>query len=580
MKQSTLALVQTLKENLQDFEWYPSNQEHIDIVTNDIAKINVNFDITSRYSDPVKVLDVGAGDGRVLKAIEAAFSEKGGISISPLAIEKASVHTSTYRSKGITLLGTDFNEINFLSKHCNICFVNPPYSVFSAWLSRLISQLNFTLLYAIVPERWQDDPAIQEAIKLRGLKYTKVLAQSDFINADRSARAKVHIIRFSFDDLNPDSIRKFETHYKPTLGRNTTDPFQQFIEIELGLKQTYSDTTLRFSEHAEKQRIKAEMETEGTPKHEVMVSKGVLWALLNSYEQDLQKTLEQYKLIGQLNPQLLKELGIKYESILEAVKEKLLGYRNVYWSLLFEHLDALSSRLTGKHKASLLNKLSSNALDFTYLNALYVINYAIEMANELIEQSLVDVFLDLTSTDAILRHYKSNERLYRDDWRHTREPQEGVKYLLDYRFIHSSWTNFSSHSWEQGLVEGARVFTNDLMVALKLLGYNNLYVTDNYKNVQAGGKLSIMGDDLSGDTLELVHIKYYKNGNRHLKFNQEAMLRFNVTVSRVLGWVRSKEEFAEEADTGSRVPEGIWVISDDMKIRSNHIPMLTNLKAA
>jgi hypothetical protein len=292
------------------------------------------------------------------------------------------------------------------------------------------------------------------------------------------------------------------------------------------------------------------------------------------------KTLGQYKKISELDPVLLKELGVEYDGIRKGVKEKLFGYRNVYWSLLFEHLDAISSRLTSKHKKDLLNKLSANALDFTYLNAIYIISYAVEMGNELIEQSLIDVFQSLTSPDSISRYYKSNQHVYRDDWRYNKEQFKASKFALDYRFISSSWSNFSSNSWEKGLNESARSFCDDLMVAFNLLGYGRINKSLAYDSFSYGDTLFIKGETVDGKMIELVKIKFYKNGNRHISFDQSAMLRLNVTVSRLLGWVRSKEEYANETETTSTVEDSVWSISDRMKVQASNILMLTDRMAA
>ena len=575
---TTHKLVQDLKEANQDFEWYPTTTEQIQIITNDIKKIKENFDFTDRYSQAVKVLDIGAGDGRVLKAIQSEFEQEEYFNVDAFAIEKAPIHTATYREKGITLLGTEFNQINFISKSCEIAFVNPPYSEFSYWLQTLINHLNFGLLYAVIPERWINDPAIKEAMVLRGIKFTKVLAESDFLDADRSARAKVNVVRFSFNDLIAD--KNFDSRrYKPNVFRDSTDPFQLFIENELGLKKTYSETTEKFNEYTEKERVRKAMETEGSSCFELVESRGVLWALLENYEIDLAKTLDQYKLISKIDAQLLQELGVDYDGLRKGAKEKLLGYRNVYWSLLFEKLDALSSRLTSKHKKNLLQKLSSNALDFTYTNVIYIINFAVELTNELLEQSLIDVYTDLTSPEAISRYYVSNQHVYKDDWRYNRDENMKSKYLLDYRFIHTNWSNFYTESYKNGLSDGAREFCNDLLVAFKLLGYSNLYANTGYEYMSKGDKLSLMGTTPDGDVVELVQIKFYQNGNRHCKFNQSAMLRLNVTVSRLLGWVRSKEEFVNESETTMHVEDNVWDISNEMKVSSNNILMLTN-KAA
>ncbi|MFT5725805.1 MAG: hypothetical protein ACI9JN_002935, partial [Bacteroidia bacterium] len=317
---------------------------------------------------------------------------------------------------------------------------------------------------------------IKDAIKRRGVKSTEILVTSDFYDADRKARAKVHIVRFAFKKLKLDQEPDHQ-RYRKTLGHGENSPFQMFIENELGLHKTYSSTTEKFNESVEKEKVRQSLKTEGTKSYELVVSKGVLWALLDNYEHRLERVLEQYKSISKLDPVLLSGLGVNYENLRAGIKDKLFGYRNVFWQLLFEHLDAISSRLISKHKTDLLNTLKANALDFTYTNAIFVLNFAVDCANEKIEQSLVDVFRDLTSAESIKSYYISNQHIYRDDWRYNRESeaQKKAKYQLDYRFIYSTYSNFSTNSWEHGLNESARGFTNDLKVIFKLLGYSDIY---------------------------------------------------------------------------------------------------------
>lgn len=562
----TLAVVQKLKNAGQDFEWYPTTDAQLQTIVDDIKAIQENFDLTNRYSDPVRFLDVGAGDGRALKTFKAAFEdEEKRQSVNCYAIEKATIHTDSYFGEGITLLGTEFTEINFISKSCNVAFVNPPYSEFSLWLSTLIKQLTFNLLYAVVPERWVNCPVIAEAIQLRGVIAT-VIDESDFLNAERAARAKVNLIRFSFvnvDESDEDDKRaqfRRDRGYKKSLSYDQTDAFGLFLENELGLKKTYSQTTQKFSEYYEAERVKKSMHTEGSESYAVAETKGVLWALLEGYERDLANTLAQYKRIASVEPELLAELGVEHDKLLESVKDKLFGYRNVYWKVLFDNLDAISSRLIGKHKTDLLNKLNSNALDFTYTNAVYVIKFAVDYANDLVEESITDTFKMLTSKDSISKYYKSNEKVFSDNWRHNRETN-GSKYLLDYRFIFSSWGNFDKYK-SRGLSDSAEVFINDLAVVFGLLGYSGIY-----NDVCAGsGKGSIYGMDTKGNCVELLNVKFYQNGNRHLKFNQAAMLRFNVTASRLLGWVRSKEELQTELDCDSEVAAEVWNVKDTLAL--------------
>lgn len=588
-KSNTLAIVRQLKEADQDFEFYPTTSEMIDLVFGDIKTILETHEFHHSYDHTIRVLDIGAGDGRVLLSLKdklsAIIPERRSIEL--LAIEKSSIQIDGYRKKGISLIGTEFNETNLISKNTDIAFVNPPYESFSFWLSSVISQVNFGVLYAIVPQRWRENKDIKQAIETRQISDVTVLKEMDFLDADRAARAKVEVIRFSFNDFEEEAektdnlSRQRNYHYTPKIGLRATDPFQQFIQDQLGLKRTYSNTTSQFNEHCEINRIKQQMEDESSPSFEIVKHRGVLDALIENYENDLSHVLAQYKKIGELDSSILQELGVKHDDLLTGVKEKLLGFRNVYWALLFEHLDALTDRLISKHKTNLLNTLKANALDFTRTNAMYIVSYAVEMGNELIEESIVDVYKALTCESSISRYYASNQHVYKDNWRHNqfnREAAEKAKYQLDYRFVVSSYGNFSSNSWELGLSESARNFVNDLLVVFKLLGYSNIMAYKNYNHVSAGESIIVKGNEPDGKVLELMQVRFYKNGNRHIKFNQSAMLRFNVTASRILGWVRSKEEFEQENET--QIDEKAWSVANEMKIQSTQVFALTNQKAA
>jgi hypothetical protein len=272
---------------------------------------------------------------------------------------------------------------------------------------------------------------------------------------------------------------------------------------------------------------------------------------------------------------LLRELGVDYDGLRKGVSEKLYGYRNVYWSLLFENLEVIYSRLTMKNKQALLDTLMRNALDFTYNNAVYIIDYAVTTGNELIEQSLIDVYKSLTCESSISRYYKSNEHVYHDDWRHGKSPNESAKYALDYRFVFSTSSNFESRTGRDCLNAYAQGFTQDIKVAFNLLGYSDLRFSTDLNSIGFGDSLSILGKTPSGEEIELAVIKFYKNGNRHIKFNQKAMLRFNVTVSRLLGWVRHKEDYSSELEADT-VSDEVWEISEGMSIVSGDVLRLTN----
>ena len=67
----TLAVVEALKEAGQDFEFYPSTEQQISQVTADIVELLKTHEFSKGYHGRLKLLDIGAGDGRVLQMLSA-----------------------------------------------------------------------------------------------------------------------------------------------------------------------------------------------------------------------------------------------------------------------------------------------------------------------------------------------------------------------------------------------------------------------------------------------------------------------------------------------------------------------------
>ena len=150
----------------------------IDTIKADITGNGFFFD--ERFS----LLDCGAGDGRILKALGA---------VEKFAIEKSEILRDML-DKDICVIGTDFNEQTLIDKKVDVLFSNPPYLEFAEWVKKIIREANTALIYLIVPTRWKDNAEIQALLKLRQAEAT-VISTQDFNDADRQARAVVDIIR-------------------------------------------------------------------------------------------------------------------------------------------------------------------------------------------------------------------------------------------------------------------------------------------------------------------------------------------------------------------------------------------------
>jgi len=111
--ESTLQLVKALKDNDEDFEWYPTTSQIIDVIKEDIEENNCDTHLS--------VLDCGSGDGRVLNALT-----KG----KKYAIEKSRPLLNAL-NKSIFVVGTDFESQTLIDKKVSVVFSNPPYSAYA-----------------------------------------------------------------------------------------------------------------------------------------------------------------------------------------------------------------------------------------------------------------------------------------------------------------------------------------------------------------------------------------------------------------------------------------------------------------
>ena len=139
-----MSLVAELKAADQDYEWYPSTPEIIDIVKQDLLSQMPSWERERGEPFVGSVLDIGAGDGRVLNVLT-----KG----QQYAIEK-STRLIKAMGKKICIVGTDFLEQTLIDKRVDNVYSNPPYKVFEEWCEKIILEANCNYIYLTIPTRW------------------------------------------------------------------------------------------------------------------------------------------------------------------------------------------------------------------------------------------------------------------------------------------------------------------------------------------------------------------------------------------------------------------------------------------
>lgn len=512
----SIKIVKKLKENNQDFEWYPTTNEIIESVKKCLES---NYD----HWQSLSVLDCGAGDGRVLNKLT-----KG----KKYAIEKSTELISLLPSD-VFIVGTEFKEQTLIDKSVDVVFCNPPYSEFSEWSQKIIKESHASEIFLVIPERWVKDHNIQNAIKSREAEVT-VLGSFDFNNADRKARAKVDIIRVN---LAPSKTNRYQKFQK-------VRPFDLWFDENFSISAEKNEFSKSKTNHEEK--IKAEL-----------VNGGDLVKVLDQfYQSDMQALMSNYKKIESLDYQLLKELNVDIAKLKESLEQRIIGLKNIYWNELFNNLTKVTERLSTKSRKSILDKLSSQTnIDFTASNVYGVLVWVIKNANQYYDSQLVELVETMTES-ANIKLYKSNKRTFGDeDWRYGGKPEKLDNYKLDLRVVLHRVGGLISTTWDHerkkynGLVERSYNLINDVLTIANNIGFDT---TDSGRaNSHQWTKKSVdfnYYNIKNNQTEILFSVRAFQNGNLHIKFNKDFICRLNVEFGRLKGWLKSKQQAADELD--------------------------------
>jgi len=524
MKNNTKELINELKFNNEDFEWYPTTKEIIKYIYKDIICRN---DIS------INLLDIGAGNGKLFDILEELnkdnikkldkitdYHKKRCIeyfNINKYAIEKSKILIDNM-NKDIFIIGTDFYEQSLIDKKMDIIFCNPPYTEYVEFTKKILNEANCKYIYLVIPTRWVDNKEIKSIIENRRLEYT-ILNEFDFIKSeDRKARATVNLIRF---DL--------QINYKD-------NPFNIWFENNFKINADKTDDSYK------KDRIKREKLTEIISKNS-FIKDTVLF-----YTQDLKKLLNNYKSLENLDNDILEELNVNKQSLIDGLEKKIEGLKNLYWQFIFENLDTITSRLTVLSRKKLLDILFKNTnIDLTESNIYSVIIWLIKNSNDFIDKQLIEVYNRFANKDNI-KLYKSNKRIIEDNWRYLSD--KITHYYLEYRLIVSCYTTFSDsylYNKINGLSLEAYNFIKDVFTIAINLGFNlNLEVLSNIKWLPSKTEIFYYKNHYNSGIF--VELKIYKNGNIHFKFCKEFIKKLNIEASRINKWVKNPKDIINEID--------------------------------
>jgi len=532
--------ITALKEAGQDFEFYPTTSEIITALIQDIKFMSgsINAAKYTRKTGLESILDIGAGNGKVLTAIKSAGENESGENYEKrlkditkfYAIEKSPILCGRM-DDSIFVIGTDFHEQSLISKTASITFSNPPYSEFERWAVKIIRESASAVVYLVIPQRWEGSMEIAEALKFRGVKTHKV-GEYDFLESeDRAARAKVHLLRIDFTDTKDTA---FESAFKA-----------EFADFISGFESETKNESRKARQDSGDEMVKGE----NLPAY-----------LVAHYNARMERIRNNYKAASELDPELLATFGIFPHKVMEGLLEKLTGLRTHYWSDLFSRITAITGQLTTGSREKLLATLNANKnVDFTVSNIYAVIVWALKNANRFIGSQLVDVYENMVDT-ANVKMYASNKRAFVDGWRYMRDEVKNSHYALEYRIVTHRVGGIAReyHDYKyrsQGITDRAGDFLSDLLTVAQTLGFTPTETVMESGEWKSGAAKDFgFADPVTGNRQVLVSVRAFQNGNLHLKFNSKFMLALNVEHGRLKGWLKTPAEAAEELKDPAAAP--------------------------
>jgi hypothetical protein len=177
--------------------------------------------------------------------------------------------------------------------------------------------------------------------------------------------------------------------------------------------------------------------------------------------------------------------------------------------------------------------------------------WAIKNANAYLDSQLVDVMERLLRASD-KRAYKSNARLFgnEDYYYNRKDTQNNTPVLLEPRCIYQTHTPDLLSPWTAGKLDyKAADYLRDLITIAGQMSFDTSNTQDpQAAHWEAGKAVHFECLTPSGKPTTLMQVKAFKNGNLHIKFNSDLLLRMNVEFGRVNGWVRSASDVKNEFD--------------------------------
>lgn len=498
-------VVELIKQENQDFEFYPTTDEIINVI-----KANI-----TGYS----ILDIGAGNGATLDKLTTGSSWR------KYAIEKSSMLQSLINPKTI-VIGTDFFENSLWDKTVDVIFCNPPYSDYINWMYKIISEAAAKQIFLVIPKRWVDNEMINDIIKKRGYK-VESLGIFDFLDAERAARCNVDVIM-----LTPE-------RYKAT---------PDFFDVELAKYFDSKNDQDKFKSWDVKKREEREQFDSSLEQKKLIVGDFVA-AIVALYHDEQTRIYDTLKALSEIDASLYADLEINLSKIKGIIRDKLEQLSSKYWHEVIAKLHPITSRLTASNSKKLFDSISDSHMSFNVANIYGVVEFVIRSMSSKIEEQILEVYNGMIS-DANCTKYKSNQTVFGGNNFEMKTPSK-----LNYRIVLNKWraieVDYFRNSYNKNLSDCCHSFLSDLIVIANNLGYE-MQVNASYCKEWLRGKSEEFYAMFNNKQVLLFTVKAFENGNLHMKFDTAFNHKLNVIKGKFEGWIHSVNDVMNEFDVSEK----------------------------
>lgn len=510
----------------EDFEWYPTTDAIITALKRDIRHEAEE----RRYGRmPSGFLDIGAGNGKVISAVSAIDKDDECRIGKTYAIEKS--HTLIdLLPKEVFILGCDFWRTSLIDKEIGFIFSNPPYSRYEEWSAKILREASTSsIIYLVIPERWEKTGTLATEMKARHASHT-IIGSFDFEDAeDRHARAKVHLLKITFND----SPRRSRGDAFPV------DPFTKFFN-ETFVFAECEDAEAPFEEQIAETQLVNRL--------------NFIEALCHLYDLRMAQLQDYYQAICDIPMDILKEFDITKSGLVESLRMKLSTAKKEYWSRLFDGMAEIKTRLTHKSRSTIESLMhSQTGIDFNRDNAYAVVLWVIKNANGYFDEQLIETYEQMVEV-ANIENYTSNQRIFQKDrfrYNSVRD-QETTHFRLKvgHRMVlnHVGGLQTGYSACSSGIDKRAANFLCDLITVANNLGFTPIDRGPREYEIKDSSARVYLFKNSQGAAETLFRVRVFQNRNMHIQFHPDFIHALNVQHGKLKGWLRNDAQAAAELD--------------------------------